>query len=113
MCTKNQAISILSQAYQRCLNLFSEKMSDAYLYGSYARGDFDDESDVDILITVDMNANDLAEVRSQVSKINSDLSLENDVTVSITTAPLEQFIKYRNILPYYQNVVREGIRYAG
>ena len=113
MCTKNQALSILSQAYQRCVKIFSNKLSDAYLYGSYARGDFDDESDIDILVTVDMSANDLAEIRSQVSKINSDLSLEHDVTVSITAAPLEQFNKYINILPYYRNVSREGIKYAG
>ena len=65
MCTKNQALSILSQAYQRCASIFSDKISDAYLYGSYARGDFDDESDVDILVTVDMSANKIAGVKNK------------------------------------------------
>ena len=113
MCTQNQAVTILSQAYKMCSGIFSDKLSDAYLYGSYARGDYDDESDVDILITVDMAPEALAAFRRQVSAINSELSLEHDVTVSITAKPLEQFQKYSDILPYYQNVIREGIRYAG
>ena len=113
MCTMNQALSILSQAYKMCKDIFAEKLSDAYLYGSYARGDFDEESDVDILITVDMEPEALAAVRRKVSSINSELSLEHDVTVSVTAKPLEQFRRYSDILPYYRNVIKEGIRYAG
>ena len=32
---------------------------------------------------------------------------------SVTVKPLEQFRRYQTALPYYRNVVREGIRYAG
>ena len=97
----------------KCRNLFADKMRDAYLYGSYARGDYDDESDIDILVTVDMEPEALASYRSKVSHINSELSLEYDITVSITAKPLEQFIRYSDILPYYRNVLNEGIRYEG
>lgn len=45
MCTRNQALDIFSQAYKMCGDLFADKLTDAYLYGSYARGDYDDESD--------------------------------------------------------------------
>jgi len=45
--------------------------------------------------------------------VTSRLSLEHDITVSVTVKPLEQFQRYQTALPYYQNVVREGIRYAG
>lgn len=41
------------------------------------------------------------------------MSLEHDITVSVTVKPLEQFRRYQTALPYYRNVVREGIRYAG
>ena len=113
MCVRNKSIEILSQAYMKCRNLFADKMRDAYLYGSYARGDYDDESDIDILVTVDMEPEALASYRSKVSHINSELSLEYDITVSITAKPLEQFIRYSDILPYYRNVLNEGIRYEG
>ena len=113
MCTRNQALDIFSQAYKMCGDLFADKLTDAYLYGSYARGDYDDESDIDILVTVDMEPEALAGIRSKVSAINSELSLKHDITVSITAKPLEQFRRYSDILPYYRNVIKEGVRYAG
>ena len=113
MCNKSQAILILAQAYIMCENIFGNNLRDAYLYGSFARGDYDEESDVDILVTVDMSAEELAKLRAKVSAVNSDLSLEHDVTVSITAKPIEQFTRYAEILPYYRNVLNEGIKYAG
>ena len=44
--------------------------------------------------------------------LSSDLSLEHDITVSISVKPAEQFERLMNVLPFYQNVVREGIKYA-
>lgn len=48
-----------------------------------------------------------------VAEIASDLSLEHDVTVSISVKSAELFEKYQNVLPFYQNVIREGVKYAG
>ena len=53
MCTRNQAEEILHSVYDACRPIFG-CIHDAYLYGSYARGDFTPESDVDILLTVDL-----------------------------------------------------------
>ena len=83
------------------------------IYGSYARGDFNPESDIDILLTVDLEQAEIAKHRNDVAKVTSRLSLEHDITVSVTVKPLEQFRRYQTALPYYRNVVREGIRYAG
>ena len=48
MCDKKEALSILGEVYERCSpNL---PISDAYLYGSYARGDYRPYSDVDIML---------------------------------------------------------------
>lgn len=107
------AIEILNETYHLCQNVFPEGIQDAYLYGSYARGDFDNESDVDILLTVNLEPTELSVYRSRIAAISSDLSLTHDVTVSITAKPLEQFRRYSDVLPYYKNVLREGIRCAG
>ena len=111
MCTTNQAIEILGEVYRNSCNMFSS-IHDAYLYGSYARGDYNKESDVDILLIATLSENELPNYRSAIASVSSDLSLKYDVTVSITVKPLEQFQKFQNVLPYYQNVIKEGIRYA-
>lgn len=112
MCTKDQAFEILKKAYYRSAALFGD-IKDAYLYGSYARGDCHSESDIDILLSVPLSAERIAQRRMDMAKITSELSLEYDVTVSVAVKPAEQFERYKTLLPYYKNVISEGIRYAG
>ena len=112
MCTQNEAMLIFKEAVEACSKILDGRIKDAWLYGSYARGDFHEESDIDILLTVDMTDEELKEHRHELSVVNSDLSMEHDVTVSVTAKPLDQFVRYVNTLPYYRNVLREGIAYG-
>ncbi len=112
MCNRNQAVEILGKVYDRCADLFG-KVDSAYLYGSYAREDYNRESDVDILLTVSSEQSEISKFRMAIASVSSELSLEYGVTVSITVKPLKQFNQYSSILPFYQNVLKEGIRYAG
>lgn len=113
MCSVNEAKMILKDVFENFNQAFPGLIQDAYLYGSYARGDYDSESDVDILLTVDIPPEELPQYQLKLSNINSDLSLSHDVTVSATIKSKRLFDQYADILPYYQNVLREGIRYAG
>lgn len=54
MCTRNQAFEILKIVYHACDPILGHSIHDAILYGSYARGDFTAESDIDILLTADL-----------------------------------------------------------
>lgn len=112
MCNQSQAIVILGEVYAACNPVFGNAIKEAYLYGSYARGDYHAESDIDILLAVDMEPTEISELRNQVGLISSDLSLKHDVTVSVTVKPFDQFRQYADVLPYYKNVLGEGIRYA-
>lgn len=112
MCTQTQALNILSEVYNACNPIFNNTINDAFLYGSYARGDYHDESDVDILLTIDSDLQNFPKYRNAVASVTSRLSLEYDVTVSVTVHPLDQFVRYHNVLPYYKNVIKEGIQYA-
>ena len=113
MCNTNQAVEILHEVYYACNKIFEKPVCDAYLYGSYARGDFDEDSDVDLFLTADLLPEELPAYRQAVSHIRGQLSLKYDVLISIKIIPVRQFQHYRNVLPYYRNILREGIRYAG
>lgn len=112
MCTQNQAMEILEEVYSACNPILSNSISDAYLYGSYARGDYHSESDIDILIIADMSSAEISKCRNDIAIVTSELSLNHGITVSVTVKPLAQFKQYANVLPYYKNVIKEGIRYA-
>lgn len=112
MCNQSQAIAILGKVYTSCNPIFDNAIADAYLYGSYARGDYHAESDIDILLAVDLTPEAISKLRNKLALITSELSLEHDITVSVTVKPLAQFKQYADVLPYYKNVLKEGIRYA-
>lgn len=112
MCTRNQAFEILKIVYHACDPILGHSIHDAILYGSYARGDFTAESDIDILLTADLTQEQIASQRRAVSGVASTLSLDHDITVSVHVVPLAQFRRYADFLPFYQNVLKEGIRYA-
>ena len=111
MCTQNEAVVILREVYEGCQKIFGD-IKEAYLYGSYARGDYHEESDVDILLTVEQPQSTISKRRMDIARLSSELSLKHDITVSISVKPAEQFERFNTVLPFYQNVVREGIKYA-
>ena len=106
------ATEILERVYKYCKEKFGDILCDAYLYGSYARGDYDKWSDVDIFVTVKSDYPEIEDLYDPIAEIGSELSLEYDITVSIVIDPINQFNKYSKVLPYYINILSEGIKYA-
>lgn len=101
MCTADAGL-IAREVYSECSKVFPGRIRDAYLYGSYARGDFDSESDIDILLTVDADSTEISRRRYDLAEITSSLSLKHDITVSVTAKPLSQFRQYSEVLPFYK-----------
>ena len=79
------------------------------LYGSYARGDYDSESDIDVMVLVNIPKEELSTYRREVSDLSSDIDLEYNVFLSITLQDTETFNQYKTVLPFYMNVLKEGI----
>ena len=106
--------TVLQEALQKsveCLKqIFGSKLQDVILYGSYARGDYDDESDVDIAAIVDIERININAHMKPVAELMSDLSLEYEVLISIATLPAVEFDYWKDNLPYYRNIVNEGVR---
>ncbi|MBR2215248.1 MAG: nucleotidyltransferase domain-containing protein [Selenomonadaceae bacterium] len=95
------------KSYQR---IFGKDIREIYLYGSYARGDFDEESDVDFAAIVDGERLSLQQEMKKLWGETAKIDLEYDVVTSPTVIPTEEFHKYIDELPYYRNIKTEGIR---
>lgn len=112
MCTKNQLNCILTEVSDKAKQLLGERLDAVVLYGSYARGDYDEESDIDIMVRVKCSRSELREYRLAFADIASDLSLTHDVTVSILVYDTETFNKYRMAMPFLKNVEKDGVNVA-
>ena len=102
--------NLMKETYSALSSVFGEKLDEVWLYGSYARGDFDAESDIDIMALVDLTKEQLATYRRKVSDLSSDLDLKYDVLLSIKLQDKATFLRFSNTLPLFQNVMREGKR---
>jgi len=99
---------VTSQAVSELKTLLGERLRQVILFGSRARGDSDDESDVDILVLADIDREKLGGYRPQVVRISSDIGLDSNIYVSIMLDSADFFSANRDVSSFYRNVAKEG-----
>ena len=109
MTTNTVLDKIKSTIYCAATQVLGDKLEKVYLYGSYARGDYNSHSDIDIFILADIPQEDAGKVREKIWSITGDLDLEYDVIVSPHVAASSNFHKYSKVLPFYMNIEKEGV----
>lgn len=109
MCNKNTLDTILKETHNGLKKIFGDNLDNIIIYGSYARGDYDDESDIDVLALVNLEKSELSKYRRTVSEFANDIDLKYDVLLSVKLQDKFTFEKYSSALPYYMNVLREGV----
>lgn len=110
MCTESQVTNISKQMLRSYRAVYGDSIVAIYLYGSYARGDYTEDSDIDITAIVKGSRIDLQKKLKLVWDISADIGLENDVIISPTVIPYDEYEKYKEILPYYMNIQKEGMQ---
>ncbi len=91
--------------------LLGERVKKVILYGSYARGDYNSDSDIDIMILTDLADNEIDYYRRKISELAYDIDFENnfDIMLSPVIKNIEKFNYWLNALPFYMNVQKEGV----
>lgn len=112
MSLSQKTLSILTQITVEAKNILGNSLHSVLLYGSYARGDYDDESDMDVMILVDIPREQLFLYKKPFSKLTSDLGLANDILITVTLKDRYTFEKYLDAVPFYQAVKKEGVAIA-
>ena len=108
MCTEAQ-LSRITKAMVECYRVvYGDDIVEIVLYVSYARGDYAEDSDIDIAAVVHGSREELQEKLKAVWDVSAELGVENDIIVSPTVIPYEEFMKYKQTLPYYRNIAEEG-----
>ena len=103
-----QEISALTEEFvSKVSQLYGSRLNKVILFGSYARGEQHEESDVDYLVVL----ND-EEIRSyteidQLSPTTFDLSLK--YLLSVSAVPVSKYKFDHNASPLIKNVRKDGI----
>lgn len=78
------------------------------LYGSCSRGDFSDDSDIDIALVVACGRMEINKYSDLLAEIATKLAAEYLAIVNFVCLPEKEFEERRKWYPYYKNIDREG-----
>ncbi|NCS89720.1 MAG: hypothetical protein AUK34_00625 [Ignavibacteria bacterium CG2_30_36_16] len=107
MNTKDEKInSLLPEIEKRIRELFGEKVLKIILFGSYARGDYNEDSDVDIMVIVDDE--DLRYYKKKRTELSNYYLDKEGILLSIIIEKAKFVERYIKHSPFLINVVKEG-----
>lgn len=93
--------------------LLGNDLSKIILYGSYARGDFRENSDVDVMVLVKLSPEEIEKIEESVFDLAFDIEMEHGIHVSPIIKNEDQFEYWVDVLPFYRNVRNEGVEING
>ncbi|MBX2928815.1 MAG: nucleotidyltransferase domain-containing protein [Saprospiraceae bacterium] len=67
--------------------MYGKRLSGIILYGSYARKDFDAESDIDFLVLLNQKQFDYAQEIRRITQVTYPMMLEHDIIISCLPSP--------------------------
>ena len=88
------------------VGIYGKRLKGVYLYGSYARGDFTDDSDIDLLIDIAGRVDSTREM-DRLNGIVSDICLRYDLLIATYPVPAGWIVERQN--PFFANVRREAV----
>ena len=89
--------------------IYGSHLRKVILYGSYARGDFGPDSDVDIMILLDMPDMELKAYSQQLSYLTYDYNLDYELNIKPIAESEKHFQKWMENYPFYANIHKEGV----
>ena len=100
---------LLDQYILQLLHIYGKHICQIILYGSYARGDYREDSDIDIMILLDLPDMDLKRYSQQLAYMTFDFNMDNDLDIKPIAKNESHFKKWLRNYPFYANVQREGV----
>ena len=101
---------ILSKYVNELEKIYGTYLKEVILYGSYARGDFSKDSDIDIMILLDLDDMLIKKYRHELSGIIFEFSMDYNIDIKPIAKSKEHFKQWVDVYPFYKNIKRDGVQ---
>jgi len=106
--TKEQLDYIGQSVVDAARLVCGDKLHEVILYGSYARGDYQEWSDVDFIVLADVDDKEIWRYEREFIESLYNLNHHMNLLLSIIVITFERFESMKEIYPFYMNVNKEG-----
>lgn len=100
---------LLKQYVNDVCQIYGSDLKSILLYGSYARGDFKESSDIDIMILVDSSDEEIQKKSHLLSDLTFEYNYDYDLMIMPIVKNRTHFNKWRRAYPFYHEVQVEGV----
>lgn len=90
-------------------NLMGNELVEVILYGSCARGDYTNDSDIDIALLIRCDRMKAKMYGDGLASIATELAMRYFAVVNLVCFPYQEFLEKKSWYAYFQNIDREGI----
>lgn len=97
---------LLKELKEGLIRIYADELKVVYLYGSYARGEANSDSDIDVLVVLKGEFNYM-EMLKRCEDFNAALCLENDVLISVAFVSEKEYQSRQT--PFLMNVRRDAV----
>ena len=101
--------NVIYEYAQELKRIYGSCLKKAVLYGSYARGDYTEQSDVDVMVIVTSSEEEIKRTANSVSDVAFDILMRYGIDISPVVVNEEHFEYWSDTLPFYRNVQAEGV----
>ena len=104
-------ISDVMQEFAKSVRkILGNSLDSVIVYGSYARGDYSEFSDIDVMLLVSLGEEGIKKISDQISDLAFDFMMKYGVDISPVITNTDHFNYWVDNLPFYRNVRDEGVR---
>lgn len=89
--------------------ILGKRIKKIILYGSYARGDYNNSSDIDILVLTDYKQTQFYAALKKLSSMTYDIELDYNVILVPLINNINNYNDVIDEIPFYMNIQKEGV----
>lgn len=101
--------TLLNQYLSELKKIYGAHLKSVILYGSYARGDYTADSDVDIMLLVDLLPEEMDAYSDALSELGYEYNVTNNIWMMPIVKNIQHFRQWAEAYPFYTNVKKEGV----
>lgn len=105
---KDKINKVVLEATANIQNLMEADLAEIILYGSCSRGDYTEDSDIDIALIMNCDRMACKKYDEKLADIATELAMKYFAIVNFVCIPYQEFTEKKVWYAYFKNIEKEG-----